>query len=372
MNRNFILILILINFAFCLGAISPGTLNVLYREPSNANKALGSTPTGSVNIWNSSALSAYDNPAVTALHEGLSLGYTHTKYKTPGFYKIAYSAGIATLTHNKIGLIFPAPKAKHMGIRFDYGSQPLTGPNQEMLGEFESFDEATLWGGAIEVTNYLFPLDEVPRFIDNLDIAVGTCLIHVRSMLVPPVAKADVLNLGLMCIYGSKYRDLLGYQAVLGYSAVNIGKSNITYDSNGYKLKDPIPNPVSLGWAVGLTLEGDKFLNDIANQFFDSLVSFRFLNGIQSAKDINAKAVGYGAEFGLMDTIFFRKGFYDGDDRDWTGRTGGYGVKLSYNGIGSISYNESFNLIDDWDKREKPYDLNMTVNLLKLSELILK
>jgi hypothetical protein len=102
------------------------------------------------------------------------------------------------------------------------------------------------------------------------------------------------------------------------------------------------------------------------------LVSFRFLNGIQSAKDINAKAVGYGAEFGLMDTIFFRKGFYDGDDRDWTGRTGGYGVKLSYNGIGSISYNESFNLIDDWDKREKPYDLNMTVNLLKLSELILK
>jgi hypothetical protein len=84
-------------------AVSEYSAVFLGFEPSNINRAWGYGPSGVVDIWHNDPSASYLNPALAAMHEGISYSWTHESWLG---YDMFYDTGIVNIGYKGFGFIF--------------------------------------------------------------------------------------------------------------------------------------------------------------------------------------------------------------------------------------------------------------------------
>lgn len=373
-----ILLLILMSACF---AISEYTCVFLALEPSNTVRALGYGGIGVADIWHNNPLNSYSNPAMASLRDGVSYGRTHENWL--GIDNIYYDAGMVNLGFRGLGIILPAPnQGEELGINLDYGMQTQTDAQGNEIGRFRSYESATPYGVAINFLNILRSYNEHYPLLDHIDITLGAEQIFIKSYLGPGIGefagvsqteKAQIINLGCLCSLNYTVSDILKFEGVYGLSMFNPTKSTFSYINSADK--DPIYRYNNDGYAVSAALLSSKLLGSFIPDeilFFDNIATVRYFaakqDDFKSPDDIES----YGAEIGLMDTIYLRRGHYDDPSGHITGDTEGIGINLHYKDLIAFTYNTSEIPGGELISRIKSSDQHVFINFLGWYNLLKK
>jgi len=368
----------------CAGVwgISQATGLFLGFEPSSINNGMGYEPVGAANIWHPSALTAYRNPAIPALKEGITYSTTRINWLAgSGFDDMYYNAALLSASYMGIGLLLPAPNANlgKFGINFDLGEQVQMDEHGNYIGTFNSYDDALVWGISLN------PLETYRRLDPNhfsllkyIDLAIGVNYVGVHSYLGPGTGQTEEsgdiytssLNLGAIAKLNYCLADLVTFEAVYGFGKFNLAKTEITYPNQ--EQTDPVWRHDNHAVALSLSIPSKRILKGIIDQkylFFDNLLSVRALGGTITAFDSDP-IPGKGLEAGLLDTFFFRVGDYQDVEGSITGPTIGYGLNIHFKDMASIMLNYSVYPGGELVDHNTSYDLNFSINPLKLYEVI--
>jgi hypothetical protein len=373
-----ILFILLIGSAFAVGEYGCVFLSI---EPSNINRAMGDG-VGVVNIWHDSPLTSYSNPAIAAFREGVSYGVINDNWlEGSEIDDMYYNCGVMNIAYQGIGLTLPAANRKHdSGIMMDYGTQYQYDDMGDIIGSFNSFDEAPYYGLAVNPLVFLHSLNSGFPVLRYLDLALGVNKVKINSFLgteqdasgdvVNRTAKSTSTNLGVIAKVNhiTEYNILL--EGVLGLSAFNILKDDITYIRNDQKATVYLHR--NQGIAFSASLLADEALKGHINPgliFFKSFLTGRALASmIEYPSD--ERIYSYGAELGLLDTVYGRYGRYEDKAGHITGTAYGYGINLHYKDIISYSYNYSSSPGGELVDRQKASDHNVMFNPVSIYKLI--
>jgi hypothetical protein len=331
---------------------------------------------GVANVWHNDPLIFYSNPALSALHEGLSYGYRHENWlKGSGYEDFYYDVGLLNLCYKGVAITLPAPNdTDRFGVNFDYGKVSYT--TEDIFGPvlyYNPQESAQVYGLSVNTLDTILNRQDYPDFLQNIDICVGVNLLQIRSDIVPAGLVqeqnlvrhpfANSINAGGIIRYEYWLNRFVKLEGVYGHALFNVNKDKIKY-RNDYPA-DTIYRHSNQGVAGAFTLVSQKPIFAWQGDSQDVLscrVLASVIDNYNSNKDITAK----GFEIGLMDVFYIRQGYYDYSSGHITGNTYGYGVNLNYKKLVSYSYNYSSIPGGDLVNRIKSSDHSVTVNFMEL------
>jgi len=364
------------------GAISQSGLLFLSFEPSSVNNALGCNPVAAANIWSRSALTAYSNPALPALQNGII--YSFTRYKwlpEAGMGKMYYNAAFLTASHLGIGVLLPAPNGNlgKFGINMDFGEQVAMDEQGNFLGTFEAYDDALVGGLSVNpLETYRKLVPDYPPWLNFIDLAAGLNYAHLYSYQGPGTgntedeveAGADIFNFGSVARLSYTLEELIKLEAVYGLVLFNFGRARVSYVDQSQS--DPIYRHVNQAGAFSVSVPSSRILEGFLDPeyiFCEHLFSLRALTGTIDERFDDDKIPGGGIEVGLLDTFFTRFGRYEDKEGSITGNTFGLGFNLHYKNLAALMINYSkYPAGDLQDKGHKTVDFNLNFDLLGLMD----
>jgi hypothetical protein len=323
--------------------VSQGSCLFISYEPSCINLAIGGRAVGNVNIWHKSALTTYANPAVGAYREGVSWGFSEKDWLKDTGFGLKYNASLVNIGYKGMSITLPSYRLSELsGQYLDAGIAPLYDDHWNVVGEFHSYDTAGVYGFACDAVKLGDDYISSSFVKEHLMLACGITYKDITSYLYPAgsavgVGEGSCWDVGTAARFSWEDISGVGVEAVGAYTHNNVFNGKAGF---GDGLEDPLWECKNFGYAVGVNLSGEKVLGDIIDPkliYFDNLVSFRYLSS--TANESGDKSKGYGAEWGLMDTFFIRKGRYEDYEGEIVGNTFGYGIDLHYKDIVSLSWN---------------------------------
>ncbi len=376
MFRYFLILLFAVTISVSF-AISEYVGMFLSIQPSSINRALGEN-TGVVNIWSSSPLVSYANPALPALHKGLSYGLTHEHYlEGYGMGNILYDVGIMTLSGSGIGLTLPAPNySSDVGFNLSY--PPMMYRTDNRYG-YDSFDHTQIYGISLNACELLRNRLPEQSLLRDMDIAIGLNKLYIEEHR-PAVTengfygaynKAVLHNLGFITRYGNKLGKGMDFDIAVGVSLLNFDKAKMRFypDQPMY----PIYRYYNYGAAVSASLPNDGQLTGYPLSGWipvHNLASGRLLFSYLDRLNWEEPIPSCGAEIGLLDVLFLRVGYRKDASGDFEGITYGFGGRLSFRDI--ITYNFNYSAMDGGDLVDyiKSSDHNVSFNIVEISKLL--
>ena len=109
-------------------------------NPSASDVAFGLN-SGTANIWNTSPLSVWSNPAKLGYHKNFAFGYSNDPYFEKIFHDIYHRSSYISYGWNGIGILLPAPSVRNrFGTVMDYGKQDQLDEDGNLIATFESYE----------------------------------------------------------------------------------------------------------------------------------------------------------------------------------------------------------------------------------------
>jgi hypothetical protein len=303
-------------------------------EPSSINRALG-VNTGTVNIWHYNPLMTHANPAVSAFHNGVAWGYTKDGWfdDVPGIEGMYYNASFVSYAYKGISFTLPMLNAyDSSGIYFKYDNQ--------------SHEQAQYYGFALNPVEIYRNLSSNQHdLFKKLDFSLGTNFVYIRSNLFPEwlggkEGVAKKMNIGSVVRFTDTINEDWNYELVYGLSLMNANKKTISY--NDSENADIIYRTQNHGIAGSFSLKSEAVvINFPIKQFlyYENFLNIRILASSQDDYSNSSLITGFGTEIGLLDSFFFRTGYYNDSDGSVTGNSLGFGLNFNIKQILQLSYN---------------------------------
>ncbi len=371
------------NFACIFTLINPSATDVTFGLKS-----------GTANIWNTSPLSVWSNPAKLGYHNGFAYGYSHEPWFEDVFSDVYYQSSYISFGWNGIGILLPAPSAKsRWGTVMSYGEQEWTDENGNILETFESYDTCSKFALGINT------LEFVSNFITNENIRSLQCygelsvgfnydIIHSKLAPegagetppdLPAIADAHSTSIGLIGRIGpfNKMNALGGFctlDITGGLYYVNPTKEEVSYSSEENE-PDPLPwgthSAFSGKFSIGLNLI-PELNNENVRCFINNLFSIYYSqdNAQYGNKDeFNPSIWGEGIEYTFLDIFSIRNGYYKDEVGEVEGDTHGIGLNLNYKDTIQFQYNKvKFPGVGLQDKQHK-WDILFRADFIKLYKM---
>ena len=336
LKRNILLISLglMIVMPFALAGISQGALLFLTFEPGARGNAMGRA----YSAVTDDAYAMWWNPGATAFNKKTQLAATHIPWMA--------GSGLNDMFYEYIGWnqnFYGIGNVNAHIIWMDAGTQTQTNPNNQVLGDFHSYDVAGVVGYGYEV---------VPE-----KIGVGGNFKLLYSYLAPGTGLTENNGAAFSFAFdaGAMFKDVVIPNLDASVVLQNIGP-DITFVDVGQA--DPTPMTFRAGAAYTLiddpiskflvTAEASKIL---AN---DDPLYKRLITGW---KYFDETIYGAGAEYTYLQLISLRGGYYADTAGEVTGPSFGVGVQYKFDnrykltadfamvpGGGLVDYNKIFSL----------------------------
>ncbi len=387
--KRFVLVFICIFVFSGMYGISEFACIFTLINPSATDVAFG-LKSGTANIWNTSPLSVWSNPAKLGYHKGFAYGYSHTPWFRDVFPDMYHQSSYISYGWNGIGILLPAPSAKkRWGTVFDCGEREWMDEFGNVLGTFESYDACSKFAVGIN------SLEFVSNFITNEnirslqcygDISVGFNYDMIHSELVPEgigwipdslsaIADAHSTSIGLIGrISPFNKMNALGGFCTLditgGIYYLNPSKEEITYIND----PDPLPWGTNSAFSGKISITKDILLSKEtpsgSADFTNNLFSFYYSqdNTLYGEKsDNNPGKWSYGYEVTFLDIFSIRNGHYKDEIGEVEGDTHGIGLNLNYKDLIQLQYN--YNKFEFGGTSESKRDILFRADFLELYKM---
>ena len=334
-------------------------------NPSARGAALGND-SGAADIWDTSPLGAWSNPAKLGYHQGLAYSYTHTLWSSEIFQDIYYQSSYISLGWNGIGVLFPAPSAhKKWGTVMSYGEQDQLDEFGNLIGTFESYDADTKYGFGINLVEFAsnFIYNDFLKSINSFgEFSFGYNHDNIYSNLAPEGTGSSTTSISgigesKFSSYGYLVRlspfnkqNTLGGFCTLDFigsiNNINPDKETITYINESQA--DYLPWGTHSAFSGKISITKDFITRyqtpPILDGIVANLVSFYYsYDDTQFGKEEadNPGEWGHGYEITFLDIFSIRNGYYEDDYGMIVGDTSGFGINLNYRDIFQFQYNYS-------------------------------
>lgn len=362
-------------------------------NPSARGTAFGNS-SGAADIWDTSPLGVWSNPAKLGYHQGLAYGYTHTPWFANIFQEMYHQSSYISIGWNGIGVLLPAPSAhKKWGTVMSYGEQTQIDSLGNVISTFESYEADTKYGFGINLVEFAsnFIYKDCLRSINHYgEFSFGYSYDDIYSALAPEgtgVSPYNIKGIGIskFSSYGyllrlspfNKQNALGGFFAldlVGSINNINPDKAKITYINESQA--DYLPWGTHSAFAAKLTISKDILLNSelppVLDNIFSNLLSIYYsYDGTQYGEETssNPGEWGCGTEITFFDVFSIRKGRYSDTAGELVGNTSGYGINLNYNNIFQFQYNHSEIPGGELQDTNEMSDYLFRVDLLKAYDL---
>lgn len=388
--KKFVLALICILMFSGMHGISESACIFTLINSSATDVAFG-LDSGTANIWNTSPLSVWSNPAKLGYHKGFAYGYSHTPWFRTIFPDMYHQSSYISYGWNGIGILLPAPSAKNRwGTVFSYGEQEWTDKFGNVIGTFEYYDACSKFALGVNT------LEFISNFISNENIrslqyygelSVGFNYDMIHSELAPggagstpdslsAIANAHSTSIGLIGrISPFNKMNALGGFCTLditgGLYYLNPSKEEITYINDS----DPLPWGTNSAFSGKISITKDILISketpSVSADFTENLFSFYYsqdktLHGEKS--DNNPSKWSYGYEVTFLDIFLIRNGHYKDEVGEVEGDTHGIGLNLNYKDLIQLQFN--YNKFEFGGTSESKRDILFRADFLELNKML--
>ncbi len=371
------LLLLMISSAFA-GIYHDYACSFLSIDPSVTNRALGLT-TGAANIWHSNALMAYANPALPALHEGMSLGSIFdNEPEQPNQENIFYHGSLITLAHSGIALTLPSLNTNvKAGLTMDYGQEQSYQPLELNQNFFSLYESSAVYGFSISPLRLYRSFTGQDSQFKNLEVSLGCNYVDVYSKIGNTQMgnyyyhdgndRSRSIDTGILAKYAVQPIELLKLQGVVGLAHFNVFKNKIHYFNE--VREDLLYSHRNLGLALAASIPARTIATNEEDSWYfkdKDFLALRFLSSSLNYYYNTANVTGNGLEFSFLDTVYFRRGHYKNILSKVQGDTYGFGINLDYKNIIVYSFEYANFPGGEFKERRESYENNLTINFTGL------
>ena len=366
-------------------------------NPSATDVAFG-LDSGTANIWNTSPLSVWSNPAKLGYHNGFAYGYSHDPWfdEMPYFdFDMYHQSSYISYGWNGIGILIPAPSAKsRWGTVMSYGEQTQIDSLGNVIGTFESYDACSKFAVGINTIEFVsnFTNNESFRSLQYYgDISIGYNYDNIISDLASGGAGGGEIGIkGL----GESHSSGIGYigrispfnkinaagkfyrlDLTAGIYYLNNERTEISYINESQS--DPMPygtrTAFSGKFSINLSLI-PEMENDNIRFFTNNLFSIYYSqdNAQYGEKDeSNTSVWGEGIEFTFFDIFYIRKGQYVDRAGEMVGDTDGFGINFKYKDIIQFQFNKTKFPGGELQNKQNKTDYMFRIDFIKAYGLFL-
>ncbi len=360
--KKFIFLIIVLLLLTSLFGISEFACVFTTINPSAADVAFG-LGSGAANIWNTSPLSVWSNPAKLGYHKNFAFGYSNDPYFEEIFSDIYHRSSYISYGWNGIGILLPAPSARNRwGTFMDYGEQTMLDEYGNIIGTFESYDACSKFAVGINT------LEFISNFINNEgvsslqyygDISIGYNYDNIISDLAPEgsgssppgmigIGKTHSSGIGFIGrispynkinAAGKFYR----LDITAGIYFLNPERTEITYINESQSDNMPYGTRTAFSGKFSIDIRLIPALdNENSRSFINNLFSVYYSqdNAQYGEKDeFNPSVWGKGIEFTFFDIVYIRKGQYVDRWGEMIGDTDGFGINFNYKDVIQFQFN---------------------------------
>lgn len=391
--RKIILLLVtilLITNLFCLSNFS--CIFTMF-NPSSSDMTFG-LDSGTANIWNTSPLSTWSNPAKLGYHNNFSFGYTHFSYFKNIFDDMHFRSSYISYGWNGLGILLPAPSAKrYLGTVMSYGKQEYTDNQGNILGSFDTYDASSkiaLGINTLEFVNNFLKSEQIKKMLIYGDVSFGFNVDFINSYLIinendnheVKLTRTEAFSSGFGFISRfspfNRTNRLFRYfktDITLGIYFLNPVKTKIKYDDDSsplpYGTRSAFAGKFSIDLSIIPDLEID-ILGDFTEDLFSVYYSQDRTQSIDTEEYYNPGTWGEGIEYTLLNIFSIRKGFYIDTASEMVGSVNGYGINIEYKDIFQFQFNKAeYNFNSILGKQEQS-DYLFRINLVKCYSLLME
>lgn len=345
---------------------------------------------GTANIWNTSPLSVWSNPAKLGYHNGIAWGYSNDAWLDEATDGIYHTSSYISVGWKGIGIMLPMLSRKSkFGTVMDYGEQIQTDEDGNETNSLESYDSSTKYAIGVNLLQFSsnFFMEEQLEILENYgDLSIGYNYNKIEM---------SYSNLGSSetnyTKEGSSHSSGFGMIARIspfnrfnakdkiykldftaGIYYLNHEKTEVTFTNEGQS--DPLPwgtNTAYSGkFSIALSLISalhDTYLSNFAENFISVYYS---QDNSHLGEDSNPSYWGEGIEFTLFDLFSYRRGQYV-DRRGYIiGNTEGFGINLNYKDTFQFQYNVAYFPGGGLQNEQTKSDFLVRMDFLKIYDLM--
>lgn len=359
MKKN-ILILFFIFFISKLFCVSQSVCIFTLINPSATDVCFGSD-SGAANIWNTSPLSVWSNPAKLGYHKGFAFGYSHDPWfeDVPGIDDTYLRSSYVSFGWNGIGILLPAlcSNGKY-GTCMDYGKQEIYDANGNYIGSFSAYESDTKFAigiNTLEIISNLIKNRQLTSLQNCVELSLGYNYDIIYSKLgdygqsgsSTPENEGKGFSTGFGGIFRlslskffEDFDNLFILDLASGVYLLNPSKTEIKYP--GETQKDSLPWGTRSAFSGKLSIPLSTFPipeYDIVQLFCENIFSVQFSFDERKLDTNESKTNGYGFEYTFFDILSIRKGSYENKYVKIIGDCLGFGLNFEYNKKIQIQYN---------------------------------
>lgn len=369
------------NFAGIFTLLNPSSTDVTFGRDS-----------GTANIWNTSPLGTWSNPAKLGYHNNFAFGYSRDPYLENIFDDIVITSSYLSYGWNGLGILLPTLSTKkRFGTVMSYGKQEVTDTQGNHVDTYYPYDACSRIAvgiNSIEFLNNFIESDHLQKIQSYGDISIGFNIDFIHSMLgveesgdLPRGLKeADSYSTGIGFISRfSPFNDnnlLLNYfktDITLGIYFLNPGKTEIEYDDD----TDPLPygtrSAFSGKFSIDLSILPDLYEEMLLNLTDDLFSVYYSQDKVQYGEKeeyFNPGTWGEGIEYTFLNIFSIRKGYYIDRVSEEEGSIEGYGLNLDYKGLVQLQYNKAVFDLSYFAGEQEQTDYLLRFDFIKLYKLI--
>lgn len=385
--KKFIFLIIVLLLLTSLFGISEFACIFTMINPSATDVAFG-LGSGAANIWNTSPLSVWSNPAKLRYHNGFAFEQSDDPWFEKVFSDMNYHSSYISYGWKGIGILIPAPSAKnHWGTFMEYGEYDMLDEYGNVIGTYESYDSCSKFAIGIDAIKFLSDINlispESKQKMESVyEISTGVSVDFLRSTISPEgTTEGFSSSIGCLGRY-SPYNKLspLGrfYTLDVVGGIVFVNPFRFKIKSPGESKSDPLPwgthpalsSKISIIKDLVPNLQLNPFLDNIVDNLLSLYVSYDYtLYGDFSNN--NTGEHGYGYEITLLNIFSIRNGMYNDENGDVIGNTFGYGINLNYKDIFQLQYNFVKFPAGGYQKEQEKTDYMIRIDFLRAYGLFL-
>ncbi len=362
MGKKYVLLLAILLCLNSLFAVSE-CAGLFTKINTSATDVAFGLDSGAANIWNTSPLSVWSNPAKLGYHKGFAFGYSDDPYLEDTFSSIYHRSSYISYGWNGIGILLPAPSAKsRWGTVMSYGEQEVMNELGEVIGSVESFEACSKFAVGVNTFQFISHLTQNQKLIDfqkYAEFSVGFNYDIIHSKLAPqgsgetesqPRSPANAHSTGIGLIGRISPLEIiqvptrhLNFDITCGFYWLNPFETEIEYGND----KDPLPYGTTSAFAGKISLRNTCIFQDNTLQFLENfsqnLISVYYSqDNTQYGEEEeyhNPGVWGEGFEITFLDIFSFRKGYYSDPIGEIKGETEGFGINFNYCDLIQLQYN---------------------------------
>jgi len=341
---------------FCVSSFA-GIFTLI--NPSSSDVAFG-LDSGTSNIWNTSPLSVWSNPAKLGYHENFAFGYSNDPYFENIFDDYYIRSSYVSFGWKGIGIMFPTPSAEnYWGTYMSYGKQEIMDEFGNVTKVFDSYAACSKFAlglNTLELISNFSNSDKLPKLSNFFDLSFGFNYDKIDHIVVVDgdegykTALADSYSAGLGLISRiSPFNktnllfNMIKIDFTFGAYLLNPWKSKLKYDY----IDNPLPygNRTAFSGRISVDVKAlDKSNNSFLRNFTDEIFAVYYSqdNALYGDKSKSNKSIwGKGIELNFFNIVMIRNGYHVDRNAESVGEVKGYTINLNYKNIFQFQYNTS-------------------------------